>query len=411
MSRHLFVLLACLFVVMIGFGITAPVLPFYVERLAATGQVSPGKLAMHIGFLTGMYPLGQLVFAPLWGRRSDRTGRRPLLLLGISGYALGQVLFAFSLSLWLLYAARILGGIISSAILPTSASYVADMTDEEKRGRGMAWLGTATSLGFVVGPGLAGLLTRRDLHFSVRYWCFMVDSFSIPFLVAAFLGALTLFVAAMWLPESFPAPGFRVAKKGTMAEWRRSMINLRSLVLLTLLGQFVLAVFETMFALYAKDIYHFGPTGVGAAFMVCGLVMAVFQTVAVALFSGRAKEIHQVATGFGLMGVSVALLLIARGTVSVFGLVALLAFGMSLVSPNLAALISKRGGLGRTGEALGLQNAASSLGQASGPLLAGVLFGWWVAAPYLLAGALSVGTALTVVWGMHGEPHSARVTQ
>lgn len=101
---------------MIGLGITMPVLPFYVERLALAEGVSRQSVVMHVGLLTGVHALGQLVFAPLWGRLSDRTGRRPLILIGIAGYVIAaQVLFGLATSLWLLYTARILGGILSSA--------------------------------------------------------------------------------------------------------------------------------------------------------------------------------------------------------------------------------------------------------------------------------------------------------
>jgi len=159
---QLFVLLACVFVVMIGFGITLPVLPFYVERLAVEGGASRQTIVLHVGLLTGVYPLVQLIFAPLWGRWSDRIGRRPIVLVGIAGYVLAQVLFGLANSLWLLYAARTIGGILSSATLPVAAASVTDMTTEEERSRGMAWLGTAVSLGVVVGPALGGMLSRRD---------------------------------------------------------------------------------------------------------------------------------------------------------------------------------------------------------------------------------------------------------
>ena len=202
MKKHLFVLLACLFIVMIGFGITLPVLPFYVERLALESGASQQSIVLHVTLLTGVYSLMQLVFAPLWGRWSDRIGRRPLILMGIGGYVVAQLMFGLSTSLWLLYAARIVGGILSSATLPVSAAYVVDMTSAEERSRGMAWLGTAASLGVVVGPALGGLLSRKDWHFNWSAGHFTVDSFSIPFFTAAFLGLLTLIVALRWLPES-----------------------------------------------------------------------------------------------------------------------------------------------------------------------------------------------------------------
>jgi DHA1 family multidrug resistance protein-like MFS transporter len=397
-NKHLFVLFACLFVVMIGLGITMPVLPFYVERLALAEGASRQLVVIHVGLLTGVYALGQLIFAPVWGRLSDRIGRRPLVLVGIGGYIVAQVLFGLATSLWLLYAARILGGILSSATLPVSAAYVADMTTDEERGRGMAWFGTAVSLGFVVGPALGGILSRRDVHFTARYGHFMIDSFSVPFFAAAFLGLLTLFAAMRWLPESLPARAPRAAGEETPTDWRRLARSLGPLLGLALVGQFGLAIFEATFALHAQAKFNYGPAEVGAVFMVCGLVMTIFQVGAVSFLAGRIREIYQIGAGFGLMGTSLALLVVARGTFFVFALVGLLALGTAFVSPNLAALISKRGGSGRVGAALGVQNAANSLGQASGPLLGGALFIWQMNAPYLLTGALLVTVALVIGW-------------
>lgn len=258
MKGHLFVLLACLFVVMIGFGITLPVLPFYVERLALAQGASRQLVVLHVGLLTGIYAVMQLVFAPLWGRWSDRIGRRPLLLVGIAGYVVAQVLFGLASSLWLLYAARIVGGMLSAATLPVSAAYVADLTSDEERGRGMAWLGTATSLGVVVGPALGGVLSRRDWHLNVRLWHFTVDSFSIPFFAAALLGVLTLCAALRWLPESMPSGAAGGANTAVKADWRTMAWRLSPLLALALAGQFALTMFEATFALYAQAMFNYG---------------------------------------------------------------------------------------------------------------------------------------------------------
>ena len=395
-NKHLFVLLACVFVVMIGLGITMPVLPFYVERLALAAGARRQAVVMHVGLLTGVYALGLLIFAPVWGRLSDRTGRRPLILIGIAGYVIAQVLFGLSTSLWLLYAARILGGILSSATLPVSAAYIADMTTDTERGRGMAWLGTAVSLGFVVGPALGGLLSRTDRHFTARYGHFLIDGFSVPFFAAAFLGLLTLFAAIRWLPESLQAHALHAA--GEETDWRRLAQSLGPLLGLALVGQFGLAIFEATFALYAQAKFNYGPAEVGAVFVVCGLVMTIFQVGAVGLLAGRIREIYQIGAGFGLMGTSLALLVLARTTFIIFVLVGLFALGTAFISPNLAALISKRGGNRRVGAALGVQNAASSLGLVSGPLLGGALFIWQMNAPYLLTGALLLTVAFVIGW-------------
>ena len=398
MKKQLFVLLACVFVVMIGFGITLPVLPFYVERLALAEGVSRQAIVLHVGLLTGVYPLVQLIFAPLWGRWSDRIGRRPLVLIGIGGYVIAQVLFGLAATLWLLYAARVIGGILSSATLPVAAAYVADMTTEEERGRGMAWFGTAVSFGVVVGPGLGGMLSRRDWHFNWSYGHFMIDSFSTPFFAAASLGLLTLCAAIRWLPESLRSRDALISNAEMKRDWRTLVKSLRPLLALALAGQLVLTIFEGTFALYAQAMFNYGPIEVGAVFVVCGLVMTVFQAGAVGFLAGRIGEIYQIGAGFALMGTGIVLLSTARTTFFVFAFVALLALGMAFIAPNLAALISKRGGEQQAGASLGVQNAVNSLGQAGGPLLGGALFVWQMNAPYVLSGALLIAVALVIAW-------------
>jgi len=300
--------------------------------------------------------------------------------------------------LWLLYAARIVGGMLSSATLPVSAAYVVDMTTKEERGRGMAWLGTAASLGVVVGPALGGLLSRRDWHFNWSAGHFKVDSFSTPFFAAALLGLLTLFAALRWLRESLPKTSTQDINRETRTDWRTLIKNLAPLLALALAGQFALTIFEATFALYAQAKFNYGPAGVGYVFVVCGLVMTVFQAGAVGFLAGKINETIQIGAGFALMGTGIALLATAQTKFFVFAFVALLALGMAFIAPNLAALISKRGGEQQAGASLGIQNAANSLGQAGGPLLGGVLFIWQINAPYLLSGAVLLALALVIGW-------------
>ncbi len=281
------------------------------------------------------------------------------------------------------------------------------MTADKERGRGMAWLGTAVSLGFVVGPALGGTLSRRDLHFSARFGQFMLDSFSIPFFAAAALGLLALFAALRWLPESLPAQAAHTADTAPKTDWRGVARSLGPLLGLALVGQFALAVFEATFALYGQAKFNYGPVEVGTVFVVCGLVMAVFQVGAIGFLAGRVSELYQIGAGFGLMGTSLAFLVLARTTVFVF--VGLLALGTALISPNLAVLISQHGGRRRVGAAFGVQTTANSLGQASGPLLGGALFIWQMNAPYVLTGALLVVVALGIGWKAWARQRAARL--
>ncbi|MEG5063071.1 MFS transporter [Microcoleus sp. B3-A4] len=396
MIKKLFLLLVCLFVVMIGFGVSLPVLPFYAQHLH-TAVVPRETIAIHITLLTSIYAFAQLITAPFWGQWSDRVGRRPLILIGIAGSAIAQLLFGFASSLAMLYVARSVGGVLAAAMLPAAAAYVSDVTTERDRTQGMAWLGTAVSLGAIAGPAFGGLTTREDLHFTLGLFDLKIENYAPPFFLAAGLMFLTLLVALRWLPESLPSRSATVVPRQPALDWKRLGKPLLLLLGLATIAQFGLTMFEAVFALYGQEILGYGPVQTGFVFMMCGSVMAVFQIIAVSFLSRYMNEIAQVALGFALMGSGIFLLLMARSLPIVLGVVAILAFGMALITPNVAALISKRGGQ-HTGTVLGIQNAANSLGQVGGSMLGGVLFAWQVNAPYGFAGVLLMGTGLMLGW-------------
>src|SRR4051812_42520641 len=169
-----------MFLVMAGFGIIIPVLPFYAEDIGA----SPTQL----GFLMAIYSLTQLLFAPMWGRVSDRIGRKPVIMIGILGLAISFFLTGISTELWMLFVARILGGILSSANMPTAMAYVADITTPENRSKGMGIIGAATGLGFVFGPAIGGIFSKISLN--------------MPFYLASGSSFITLVLVFILLKES-----------------------------------------------------------------------------------------------------------------------------------------------------------------------------------------------------------------
>ena len=187
--KNLLILSFSLVVVMLGFGMVVPIFPFFVERLGAGGSA--------LGLLVAIGALTELIFAPLWGSVSDRTGRKPILMVGMLGYGLFMGLFGLSTELWMLFAFRALSGVLSAATLATSMAYIADSTGEKERGGGMGALGGAAGLGIILGPGLGGWLG--------------VDSLSTPFFVAAALSLVSMLLIALLLPESLPQEA-RVAR-------------------------------------------------------------------------------------------------------------------------------------------------------------------------------------------------------
>jgi DHA1 family multidrug resistance protein-like MFS transporter len=398
---------------MIGYGLTLPVLAFYIERLALADGASIQKASLHVGLLTGVFALMQFFFAPLWGRLSDRAGRRPLFIVGLAGYAVFMLLFGIGTNLTMLYAARILGGIFAAAVLPAASAYVADTTSELDRGKGMAWLSSAIGFGVVTGPALGGFLSRLDFHFKFSFWHFRADDFSTPFFVAALLAVLSLIAAIYLIPESLQKPEIHSEEKPSDKinanpsglHWLVVLKSFRELFILSFLGYFALSLFEGTFALHGKTVMNFGPGEMGAVFMVCGLVMAVAQVGAVGRLIVRFGERPLLPPGFVLMGAALFLLMTTQEMTFILLYVSLFAIGMALINPSLSSLVSKNAGE-LSGTALGMQSAVISLGQAAGPVVGGLLFIWDVHVPYLLTALLMIGTA--IILGIKLWPETAR---
>ncbi len=255
----------------------------------------------------------------------------------------------------------------------------------------MAWLGTAQSLGFVVGPMLSSLLTQRDWHLDLSTSHFVFDGFSIPFFVAAGLAVGTMPLVIGGLPESLKTVR-SLASARPHGQWTVLGLRLKTLLVLVLFSQGSLALFEAVFALYADRVLRMGLAEIGYAFALCGLVMAVFQGGAVGFLSGHVRARHQVAAGFGMLGAGLLLLLVVRSGPAVLWMVGLLALGLALITPNLLTLIANHSEP-YTGAGLGLRNAFGSLGQVIGPLLGGLLFGWQAGLPFLATAGLALAIA------------------
>lgn len=408
MKNCLIILYLCLFVVMIGFGLILPVMPFYIERMALAEGTSSAMAAKHVGMLTGSFALMQFVFSPVWGKWSDRIGRRPLFLAGLGGYATGMFCFGMGTSLGMLYAARIFSGIFSAAIFPAATAYVSDMTAPKERGQGMAWLGSAISLGIVVGPALGAFLSRLDRFTAWRFGPFSIDDFSVPFFATALLALLTFTVAFMWLPESLNIPRRAAAlanhesEKGSsksilpvgiLYEERQGFTGnlisswLIQFLILAFISQLALTTFEGTFALHAQKTIDYGSEQMGAVFVVCGLVMAVAQGAIVSWLTDKAGEKMLLSTGFTLAALGLAFLMFAENRIWILAIVALFALGIAFIAPILSTFISKRAA-NHSGKALGLLNSANSLGQTAGPLMSGFLLARQVHLPFGLAAFL-----------------------
>jgi DHA1 family multidrug resistance protein-like MFS transporter len=385
--KNLAILSLALGVVMLGFGLVMPIMPFYVESMGAS--------ATDLGLLVAVSPFIQLVASPLWGSVSDRHGRKPLLVVGLLGYGLSMLLFGLATELWMLFVARGVGALLSAATMPTTMAYVSDSTSEEERGGGMGVLGAAMGLGMVLGPALGGLLAGESL--------------STPFFLTAAVCLLTLLLVQLFLPESLPAEARHRAASGTRSGaplrdlWQALFGPLGVLLLMAFLVSFGLTNFQGIFGYYALKKFGYGTQEVGWILTVVGLVSAVAQGALAGPLTRRWGEAAVIKTTLLASALTFALLLTADNLVTVLLTTALFTLPNALLRPAVISLTSKQAG-SRQGVALGLNNSFNSLGRVVGPIWAGLAFDLNYNLPYLSGAAIMfAGFLASLVWVMQ-EP-------
>ena len=374
--KNVRILAFTLLVVMLGYGMIMPVMPFLIEQLGAGGT--------ELGWLVSTYSLMQLVCAPLWGMLSDRIGRKPVIAIGVLGYAITLFLFGLATQFWMLFVARTLAGMLSSAAMPTSMAYISDNAPEGERSRGMGQLGAAIGAGVVAGPLLGGLLSSRSL--------------SLPFFVGAALAGVAFLLVLLLLPESRPNP--ETAKKQPL-RWHdlRQVFSSPAglLLLLIFIMSFGLANFQGIIGLYAVDKFGFTTGQVGALWMVIGAVLILGQGGLTGPLTKRFGELPLIRLGLAGGAAGFLFISLAVGFPTLLLALGFFTLALALIGPALNAYISQFAGE-HQGAVMGLNSAASSRGRVVGPLPAGPLFDLNLEYP-LWSGAatLLVGAALALI--------------
>ena len=382
--NRIFLILLSLFVVMLGYGILLPTLPYYTERLALKDNLDSDLINFHIGLLTSIYPFFQLLFVVVWGKLSDKYGRKPIILCGLIGFVIMQLFTGLATSLTMLYVARIFGGIFTSSVIPVSNAYLSDITSEKRRTKIMAWSGVAISSGVIFGPVIGGFLSQTNIHIKYSIGLLHLDRFSVPFLFAALLGLIVLFVVMKWLKNTT-----REHKTTTKKMSLRFTFSNYFIVLLTLsfVLQFVVTLFETVFSIYGKDELGFKSNQVGIGFMLCGSVMAVLQPVFASYGEKFLSTKKQIALGLLISGLSLIAFPFFNNEFLVYGLIIVFAAGAAMVTPNLlssVSLISNKD----TGRNISIQSSTNSIGQILGPVLGTWLIAGGFYYPFIIAGSI-----------------------
>jgi len=424
-KASLLIIFLTVFIDLLGFGIVLPLLPIYGKHFAQQHDLTSLQTGWVVGALMSSFSLMQFLFLPIWGRLSDRFGRRPILMIGLAGSTFFYGMFGVATvlhSLAGLFIARIGAG-IAGATISTAQAYIADSTSKENRAKGMALIGAAFALGFTVGPMLGGisLLAGGAVEFSP--W---------PGYFASGLSAAALLLAVFLLPESL-SPASQAAGRSVLnPSALRAALATPSIVLLLLtsfVAVFSFANFESTLSLQVDGIMARFDDGdlsspslaalvriihasgyrssestkmivVFAAFTYLGIVLTLAQGFLVRRLAGRMSEGKMAVMGAALAILGFVLLAQAAST-SAFGMLmaamALEVTGFAFVNPSLQALISRRSDPRQQGGILGLGQSATSLARILGPVFGVRLFAQGPELPYWAAAAmLVVGLAMIV---------------
>lgn len=381
LKRTKLLLFLTIFIAMLGLSVLFPV----IGPLGRELKLTPAQ----IGWFSTAYSLMQFLFSPIWGSRSERLGRRPILVMGLIGFAVSFGLFGLFASLGLggqlggpalfalLVGARVVGGIFSSATLPTAQAMMADLSTEKDRAASMGLIGAAFGLGVVFGPAIGGLLSGISLVAPVYF--------------SAGLAVLTAMAALLTLPETR-----RATEPHENAVNRRTLLTRGAIPLLLVvsaLSTLASVGMEQTIAFYVQDTLRLTPEGtartVGGMLVVFGLLAAAVQGGAIRPLSRRVAPTPLILLGLAVMGTGMLLIQSAHAYWPITAALALVGVGSAILSPTLSAALSLSAGDGNQGAVAGLNSSALALGRMTGPLLATGLYQHVsIGAPYVVSGAV-----------------------
>lgn len=377
-KKPIFALRLATFVIALGYSLILPVMPFYMENLGAGGR--------ELGWLTAVYALTQTVCAPFWGALSDRIGRKPIISIGIIGYAISLFLFGLASSFWTLFIARSLSGILSSATSVASLAYVGDSSSEDERSKSMSQLGAAMSVGVMIGPLLGGVLAGYSL--------------ALPFFTGAGISFIAFILIVTLLPESI--------ERSAQSHKRKSFdfSNLRSMVLgpagIILILIFVVHFCQTglqgITGLYFVDKFGFTTGQAGVVWMVLAGVLILVQTFLTGPLERKTGDKLLILIGVSGKALVAFAMVLTSGFVSVLVVFSLFAVSSAITVPTLNASLSKVANQHK-GTLMGFASTAGNLSKVVAPLLAGYLYESNIELPYISMGAIAlIGVVICFIW-------------
>lgn len=340
---RLFPILAISFVDVLGFTLLIPLLPYYAEHY--------GAKPIAVGAIVATVAVFGFLAAPVWGRISDRAGRRTVLLAAQSISTLSYVLLGIGGSLWIIFVARAIEG-VAGATMGVTQAYVADLTEPKDRARAFGLVGAAFGLGFLFGPVLGGLL--------VRY------GYPVPFFAAAALQVVTIVLTIAILPESHH-PGEHPPTLRDVAA-SLSLPALRTLLLQMLFFGFSFTMWVAVFALFAERVLGFGPAQTSLLYVIPAMIGIFIQIFVIGWLNERfdPRDVTIAGLGFGVAGMST--IAFVHDLKSFLLAIVCWSLANAILRPTLGAMISQFAPEDRRGTILGVNDSLGSFAFIVGPL-------------------------------------------
>lgn len=385
------------FTVSVGFGVVLPLLPDLIERLLR-GEVTVAQVSRHTGLLTAVYTFSLFLFAPMWGRLSDRRGARGVLLVGLLGFGVSMLVFSFIESLTAVYAERFLSGLFAAAVTPVAAAVIGNFTTtEQRRARRLAFVTMAGIAGFLLGPMLGVFVTRFAADFFIL--AMPAGSVAIPLAATALLTFLVALAVAFTVPGR---QGGDRSKQASITGVDKSAWLVPKLLILTFIVSSGVGVFEVGLALRGRQQLGLTPYQIALMFTECSLVMFLIQAIVFSPWFKPDKTRWLISPALSVLAIGLLLVPWASDLTLMLIVIGAVAASAGILSPILTYWISAKAGSAQGWE-LGKQTAAASLGVTVGSAAGGLLFN--VAA---LPGASFVLSASLVALGFLlslGLPH------
>ncbi len=372
--------MATVLIDMIGFSMVLTQLPFYAERFGASAST--------VGLLIAIFALAQLASAPLWGRFSDRYGRRPAILSGLLASAVAFLLFGLANSLWMLFVTRFVQGFGGGTIGVVQA-YVSDSSTPENRAQGLAWVTAAASAGVMVGPKLGSL-------------AFGLGPSAPGFLAAAFC-LLNLAFAWKWLPESRSASDrerdANQAEPTLLFQALLRIVATPKAQISTLMTIYALAMLAFMslngiLVLYLKHTFGLTEQTIGNVYFYIAGMAFVMRAALLGLIVRRFGEVRTLRLGALFVALGLLTIPLAESLLALYLVALFIPIGTSLLFPTTTSMVSKYAKKQETGQTLGVQQAFGGLSRLAGPIWATAVFEFSTTAPFFITGGLMLAVFL-----------------